>query len=34
MVIKGKGGEWIHYEFGVNTYTLLYKIGNQHGPTV
>ena len=21
MVIKGKGGEWIHYEFGVNTYT-------------
>ena len=23
MVIKGKGGEWVHYEFGVNTYTLL-----------
>ena len=31
---RGKGGEGIHWEFGMNTHTTLYKIDNQQGPDV
>ena len=34
MVSKGERGGGINQEFGINRYTLLYKIDKQQGPTV